>query len=433
MKTLAERIKDFEFPSFVYSYPPPRTYTALHDFSLDNVVFTPEVNIYIHIPFCEQKCTFCPYLTVIGRSEDFQDAYVDSIVKEIELYHDVLLDKTIRTVNFGGGTPSLLTPAQLEKILGTLAEVNPNLLTTTQEISIETTPETVDYEKFAAFRKLGLNRASMGVQALNNEEIRLSKRHNWADVSIRALEILKKAGIPNICCDLMYGIEGQTINSWEKSVVGLLEYRPETIELFALVVRSMTPLGIKQSKLMGNQEKYACFALAQAILQDSGYSYDAHTFNIPGKGGYRQQANAFDEQSVIGFGVGARTYGLSAYYRNTYNTRFSKQATAEYMKNIASGRFSVDTGIIMDQEEHMRRYVIYHLENLDKKDFRRKFGINFDQKFGQTVSEIVDLDLADQDGDAFKLTGQGIKFRDLISHELFSEHAKQVEKVYERR
>lgn len=430
MKTLAEQLNDFEFPPFVYSYPPPRMYRSLETFSPEQARLTSEVNIYVHVPFCDQRCTFCPYLTLIERSEGFRDEYVDALVKEIAMRRDELQDKTITTVNFGGGTPSLLTPGQFERVTHAVANVNPRLFETVRELSIETTPEAVSHEKFAALKDLGLNRVSVGVQTLDDQEIRLSKRHNWADTSVKALEILKEIGMPNVCCDLMYGLEGQTTASWEKTVLGILEWRPETIELFALVSRPTTPIGRTRRQLMDNREKYACFSIAREMLRDSGYLHGAHTFSIPNRGGYLQQTNTFKGQSVLGFGVGARTYAETMYFRNTHNTRLSSQATHEYMKNISSGRSAVETGVMLDQEELVRRYAIYNLERLDKNDFRQHFGLDLTDAFGSLPQGMVELGLAQESRDVVELTDKGLLFRDLLSHTFFSESIKKTEGTY---
>ncbi len=280
-KNIAEQIEKQEFPSFAYTYPSPRTYKILKELSIENLILTNNLNLYIHIPFCEQKCTFCPYLTLTNPKVSFQDEYVDAVVKEIEMYRNILESKNIVTINFGGGTPSLLTEKQFEKIIGKIRQINTHIDETLVELSIETTPEAVSYEKFAAFKNLGLTRVSMGVESLIDNEISLANRNNKQKDVENAIEILKKTNIQNICCDLMYGIEGQTIKSWEESMNLILAYQPTTLELFALTVREHTSLGKKkqiskmrgdlQSKtavsLMNNSEKYNCYNLARDLLE----------------------------------------------------------------------------------------------------------------------------------------------------------------------
>ena len=141
-----------------------------------------------------------------------------------------------------------------------LLQANPHLLKTAQEISIEGTPESVEYGKFRHFQSLGINRASLGIQSLNDEEIKLSKRHNLSDISIQAVKTLKQVGIPNVVLDLMIGIEGQTVKSFEQSVLDVLKLNPETVELYALGLMPQTGLGRKDSSFLMHS-KEICIAI----------------------------------------------------------------------------------------------------------------------------------------------------------------------------
>lgn len=428
---LAERVRNFEFVPYVHVYPSTRLFESVESFSLDDVIFSDDVNLYVHIPFCEQKCSFCPYLTIIGSSADFQELYVDAVIKEIEMYRDILISKTVRTVNFGGGTPSLLTPSQFNRIMNILINIKPNLFETAEEVSIEATPESVELDKFRSFKNNGINRVSVGIQTLNDQEIKLSKRHNWENISVNALNTLRNVGIPNVCCDLMYGIEGQTFETWKSSVQGLLEFMPETIELYALAIRPNTSLGIKPKALMSNKEKYDCYVMAREILLAHGYVQDCHLrFIIPNKGFYKQQENVFHGQSLIGFGVGARSYALNRHYRNCFDVKYSKTATQRYINCISNGALAVESQILLDDEEKMRRYVIEHLEHLDTENFEKTFGLSFREKFDLIHEQLLNENLAAYQGYTLVLTPKGLVFRDLIAQQFFSEKTKKAEMNY---
>ncbi len=431
VQTLVERIEKHDFPSYAYTYPPTRMYQSVNYFDLDKVVLTDDVNVYLHIPFCEQKCTFCGYLTTIDGKGDFQEAYVDTIVAELEMKRGLFEGRRVTSVNVGGGTPSLLTINQFERIFSKLLEINPKILETAEEVSIEATPESVKYDKFRIFKELGLNRVSIGIQTLNDEEIDLSNRHNWAQVSTDAIGTLRKAGIPNVCCDLMYGIERQTLESWQRSVNGLLEYRPETIELYALAVQPKTPLGIKPRPVMNNKDKYRCYEIARELLLEAGYIHDSHLrFIIPEQGFYAQQVNASNGQSLVGFGAGARTYAVNVHYRNSFDTRFHRGAIKRYMQNIADGNNAVETAIFLDSDEQMRRYVIGHLDYLDIEEFRQKFGLEFGEAFSELYNTLLERRLANYEKKGLRLTAEGMKFKELITNAFFSDQAVQRERSY---
>lgn len=310
-------------------------------------------------------------------------------------------------------------------------EINPGLLNTAREISIEATPESVEYEKFKRFQELGLNRVSIGIQTFDDGEIALSKRHNWAQISTDAIETLRKAGIPNVCCDLMYGIEGQTIESWQRSVNGLLEFKPETIELYALAVQPKTSLGMKPRPVMSNEDKYRCYEIARDLLLDAGYVHDSHLrFVIPERGFYAQQVNASQGQSLIGFGAGARTYAVNAHYRNSFDTKFQRGAIKRYMQKISDGNNSVETAVFLNEDEQIRKYVIGRIDRLDKTDFRKNFGMEFDHAFPDLCFVLLDHKLAEEERETFILTSTGLKFRELIANAFFSEQTARKEQSY---
>src|SRR3989344_1834217 len=363
METLQQQLEKFTFQPEVYLYPTPRMYTLLDNFNLKEAQFTDDINIYVHIPFCKQICSFCGYLKMIDSS-NLRTDYVGAILTETKLYRDLLRHKQVKTLHFGGGTPSLLEPSELEKIITALREINPQILLTCEEVSIEATPESIDQEKFSAYQKLGINRVSLGVQSFDNTEIALSKRHNLSAASIQAITILRELNIPNIVIDLMIGIEGQTFASFEQSVKTALELRPETVELYALGLMPQTGLGKRlPTTLMSPEEIYLRYEIGRALFLGSGYKQDCHNrYAIHGRGSFLQEDYVFQGMSLIGFGAGVRSYATNVHYRNTYESSNGRRAILEYITNIKSGKHSIDSGIFLDSEERMRQYVIGNFE-----------------------------------------------------------------------
>jgi len=232
--SLAEKIRNNEFRPEVYTYPTPRAYLPIKDFSLDKVQFSDDINLYVHIPFCKQICSYCGYLKIIDNSPLIKEIYVDCIIKEMEMYKKIIRTRTIRTLHIGGGTPSLLSPENIRKIIEKIAEINPKLFMTAQEISLEASPETIEYKIFLAYKKAGINRVSIGIQSLDDQEILLCNRKNTSQVSAKAIKLLQKVGFKNVVVDLMIGIQGQTVKSFENTIHKLIKLRPDTIELYAL-------------------------------------------------------------------------------------------------------------------------------------------------------------------------------------------------------
>lgn len=430
-KTLTDQVKNFEFHPEVYVYPTPRTYRPISDFSLDEVDFTQDINVYVHIPFCKQICTYCGYLKVVDSKGNLKEQYVGALIKEMEMYREVLQNRTVKTLHFGGGTPSLLSSSELERIMNALLDINPNILSTADEISIEATPESVEFEKFSEYKRLGINRASMGLQTLVDSEIKLCQRNNSSEVSINAINILRKVGIPNLVLDLMIGIEGQTVESFEDSVRSLLKYKPETVELYAVGLMPNTALGIRRPHLMSKENIYRCYDIGRKLFLESGYQQDCHNrYVIPNKGSFFQEDYVFTGMSLIGFGAGTRTYAKNVHYRNNYHTKAHRRAIIEYIEDVNASRLPVKSAIFLDSEEKMRQYAIYNIESLDKKEFRRKFGMSFAEQFPELYSELIGLELAKEDWRRIWLTPKGLNYRDLICKQIFSENVKQVEEGY---
>ena len=432
MSSLTERFSAGEHPSYAYVYPPTRMYNrSFLPQTIEEAVLTDEIGVYLHIPFCEQKCTFCGYLTLIERSEDFRDAYVDCLIKELETRRDLLSTKTIRTINIGGGTPSLLSTDQFDRIMDVLLKINPRIPQTAKEISIEATPESILTGKALRWKARGLNRVSIGIQTLNAEEITHSKRKNTPTLSEAAVHRLREEGIPNICCDLMYGLEGQTYETWQYSVERLVYLHPQTIELYATTVIPGTPLALKNIQEMSGKEKYRFYTHARDLLLDGGYIQDCHLrFVIPGRGAYMQQEDVFKGLSLLGFGAGARTYTPTVYWRNVFDGGNGRSATIEYMRRIRNGESPIESGVSLSKDEQMRRYIIFNLEALHLSTLVEMFGTHALEYINQTINELLRLDFAEIDDGTLYLNGRGIVYRDLIAREFYSPEVIEKESTY---
>ncbi len=198
--------------------------------------------LYIHIPFCRFKCFYCDFNTYAGIEKLIPD-YVSALTTEIRRWGEALRHNNIRasseTIFFGGGTPSLLTPAQVEEILAAIGSSFPRLRSA--EISMEVNPESVTREFVRDFMSLGVNRFSMGAQSFDNTELQmLGRLHDSGGVE-RAMNALRAGGADNVNLDLMYGLPRQTLKTWESSLTGALALAPEHLSLYALTVEEATP------------------------------------------------------------------------------------------------------------------------------------------------------------------------------------------------
>src|ERR1044071_4856309 len=195
--------------------------------------------IYIHIPFCKSRCSYCDFATGLYQT-DSAERYVQALIIDLQTTRVDALARGVDTVYFGGGTPSMLSPIQLEKIL---AAVHSRFqIDSKAEITIEINPGSVTKTKLKEFRKLGINRASFGAQTFHDDELaRLGRSHSAGD-KIRTFEYLRAADFDNVSFDLIAGLPGQTMIQWQENVERSLGLRPEHLSFYLLEVHANTPL-----------------------------------------------------------------------------------------------------------------------------------------------------------------------------------------------
>lgn len=433
MRSLTEQIASFASAPYAYAYPPTRSYRALAPGTIVAPHFTPDLNVYVHVPFCDQKCSFCGYLVTVDRTRDVRESYVQAVVAEIRSRATTLAAHRITSVNFGGGTPSLLSSDQLLRILGAIRAANPATRVTAGEISIEATPESIASGTIGDLVAGGFTRVSVGIQSLDDAEINRSHRHNLARHSVAAIRALQDCGVPNVCCDLMYGLQGQTLTSWQRSVDDLIELLPDTIELYATVTIPGTAYARGDGPRLSPPEMRTAYHLSREALLAAGYAQDCHLrFVRPGRGGYLQQEHVFAGQSLIGFGVGARSYGIDAHTRNVNGGGNGRTALSEYLRRIAAGEPPVESAVTLDRDQQIRRWLVYQLEHLDADAFHHRFGDELNDSIGPLLSELRALGLAETTGPLTRLTADGLAARDTIATHLFSPEVRAAEMAHWR-
>lgn len=435
-RSLKQRIDEYEYHPEIYIYPTPRMYRPLADFRYDTLSYTKLLNVYIHVPFCTHFCTFCGYFKTI-YNERLQEDFVDAVASELRLRADSFQDKTVRTLHFGGGTPSLLTPRQLERIMEALKQVRPDILETCEEVSMEATPESIDRVKLQGYREVGINRVSMGVQSLVDSEVALANRCVEKDRSSfqmlqEGFETLREVGITDVVVDLMIGIEGQTMATFIESVKKSVSLRPRTVQLYALGVMPQTALGRRQpGGLLSGRQIYECYEVGRDIFKDAGYRQDSHDrYTLHPVNGFLQGDLNIQGVSLIGLGAGARSYSEGLHFRNIYSSRNGRKALLDYMDCVNNGRPSVESGVYLNLDERSRQYAIGHLRALDLREFERRFGESFEDKFSFLYQDMLRLELASLEGSVLKLSDRGLLFRDLLGRQLFSVEADERERAY---
>ena len=264
--------------------------------------------IYLHIPFCKQACSYCDFYFVTRTSE--REHFVQRLVEDIKSYRDTRFAReTVETIYFGGGTPSLLEPAQLEQIMETLYDV---FDINAREITLEMNPDDVSAQFLADLKSLGISRASMGVQSFEPELLEFMHRAHSSEEALQCLELLSASEFNSFTVDLIYGNPGQSVEQLERDVKKLLQFDPPHISAYSLTIEPRTRLG-KQVELgriaPPEDDKVAeHFDIINRMFSNQGIErYEVSNYSLPGKEAVHN-SHYWEHKNYLGLGPGAHSF-----------------------------------------------------------------------------------------------------------------------------
>lgn len=376
-----------------------------------------KAGIYLHIPFCKSRCSYCDFATDVFKNEESVERYVNALISEISKTKDKR-PKTkdqIDTIFFGGGTPSLLSAKQLERIFDALHdtfEIDEN-----SEITLEMNPATVSLEKLRDYKLLGVNRASFGVQTFDDRALKILARGHDANDARRTFELLKKAEFKNISFDLIGGLPNQTLKDWERNLDEALRMKPEHLSLYLLEIHAGTPLAEQiRSKRQPIPDEDLAGEMYELIIEKTsanGYGqYEISNFCLDGfEAKHNNKYWLFEP--VYGFGVSAHSF-------DGENRRWANvRDTAKYVELIESGKMAICENNILSEKESAGEFAFLRLrlaEGLNLPDYERKFGIDLRKKYSEDFARFEEFGLIEFDEDFMRLTRKGFVY----SNEIFS-------------
>jgi oxygen-independent coproporphyrinogen-3 oxidase len=372
-----------------------------------------KAGVYLHIPFCKSRCSYCDFATDVYRSNDAVERYVSAITTEIRGLKPTngKTQNAIDSNYFGGGTPSLLRPDQVERILFVINEVfavDPN-----SEITMEMNPATVTPESLSAYKVLGVNRASFGVQTFNDRSLKLLARgHNANDARV-TYELLRAAGFENVSFDLIAGLPDQTLDDWERNLDEAIRMEPEHLSLYLLEIHEGTPLAeqVRSGRQPTPDEDLAAkmYELMQERLAAAGYEqYEISNFAKPGFES-RHNTKYWRLDPVYGFGVSAHSFDGFQRYAN-------ERDTAEYVRRIED---TGDAEIMRETINAASEFIFLGLrmnDGIGLKEYEARFSENLVAVYESIISELSDLGLVENTGERIRLTRKGM----LFSNEVFA-------------
>jgi oxygen-independent coproporphyrinogen-3 oxidase len=384
-----------------------------------------KLGIYVQVPFCQTKCTYCNFHTGVVAAARFAP-YAAAVCREIRGHKaffaeagvrmpELMWDAVVDTVYFGGGTPSLLNPEHLQNILGVIRET---FASGFAEVTLEADPETVEAEKAAAWVRAGINRVSFGLQSFVDKElIAAGRMHRRADI-YRAVPILREAGIRNISFDLIAGLPYQTKESWRQSLEELRALAPEHVSVYLLEIDEGSRLG---KELLQGGARYSAgavpsedemaefYEMAQEVLGASGY----HHYEISNwaKPGFESKHNLkyWRREAYLGFGAGAHSFSGTERWANAHDA-------ASYVGAVESGRLPVEQLEEVTAERALDEELFLGLRELDGIDvgrIERDYGVALAGRFDPLAS----AGLVERDGNMVRL----VPGRLSVSNEVFVE------------
>lgn len=384
-----------------------------------------EIGIYVHIPFCKQKCYYCDFKSYANK-EELIEKYIKWLKYEIKevgegnkLDYENDLDElvTVKTIYIGGGTPSYLDSKYIKEII---EEIRENFkLADKVEITIEVNPGTVNKTKLLDYINSGINRISIGLQSTDNELLkRIGRIHKYEDF-LQTYNMAREVGFKNINVDLMLALPGQTIAKLEKGLKQVIDLQPEHISLYSLIIED----GTKIEKMLKNNEitlpdeniERKMYWKTKKVLEEDGYiHYEISNF---AKEGYKSEHNwnCWSQKEYMGFGVAAHSY--------TNDVRFSNiDSIEEYIENYEQGNVT-DNFVFHEkqtQSSKMKEYMMLGLrkiEGISIQEFKNKFVGNPLYIYRKELQKLVEEELIEIELDKIKLTKKGLDFANIVWEE----------------
>ncbi len=370
--------------------------------------------IYIHIPFCRSRCSYCDFATGMYNAS-LAERYVENLINEIGSWHEVERPAGVDTIYFGGGTPSLLSPSQLERLLR--AVHNRFSVSGDAEVTIEINPGTVTPEALEAFRRLGISRASFGAQTFDDGELARLGRSHTSDDTRRTFRYLRDAGFDNVSFDLIAGLPGQTMANWQRNLEEAFSLRPEHLSFYLLEVHQGTPLASHiKNGLQPKPDDDLAAEMYEVMLDraaEVGYQhYEISNLCLPG---YESRHNTKYWTAAPYYGFGCSAHSYDGEFRRWANER----DLIIYVEMIEHGRAAVGSQSLLSKTDRQAEAVFLGLRMMrgfSFKEYEQAFGADLRTKHENDLTRFREAGLIECTDDLLKLTRAGA----LLSNEVFA-------------
>ena len=367
------------------------------------------MEIYIHIPFCIRKCDYCDFLSGPSGPEEQAD-YVQALLREIQAVEEGE-GRSVSSIFIGGGTPSVLD----ERLLGDILREIRNRFKMEEdaEITIEVNPGTANIGKLQAYREMGINRLSIGLQSPEDRELKILGRiHNYGQF-LETYQEARTVGFDNINIDLMSAIPDQTYEGWVKNLRTVAELEPEHISAYSLIVEEGTPFAARKLNLPDEDTEYNMYEATAQILKEYGFEqYEISNYARKGRE-CRHNVGYWTRQDYLGFGLGASSLYGKEHFANTADMK-------KYLENSKNPEKIREKEPSLTREDEMAEFMFLGLrmtKGISKADFQRCFGCTIESVYGEVLEKYESMELlVEKDGRIF-LSREGIHVSNSIMAE----------------
>lgn len=385
------------------------------------------LGIYVQVPFCQTKCTYCNFRTGVFSSSLYSP-YVEAVCQEIREHQSfyeaaglrfpkAVGDLCVDTIYIGGGTPSLLDPSGLAKIIGAICS---SLSTQLTEVTLEADPETITPEKSAAWRAAGINRISLGAQSFEEIELKAAGRMHRRDDIFRAVEWLRGCGFENVSFDLIAGLPHQTRESWEKSLDEMLRLRPEHVSIYLMEIDEGSRLGREvllggvrygATALPSDDAMAECYERACVCLAE--HSYEHYEISNWAKRGRESRHNVkyWRREPYLGFGAGAHSFNGKERWANAHDP-------AAYATSVGAGALPVEQLETITTEQALEEELflgLRQLEGIDLSVLEKRYESCFREDLRGRIDALEGQGLVEQVGSRVRLAAERLA----VSNEVF--------------
>ena len=373
-----------------------------------------DLGLYIHIPFCIKKCAYCDFLSWSG-DKDQKEEYVRDLEQEIRSYKTFAADYQVSTVYFGGGTPSILETGQIERIMGALRQTF--RIEKKAEITLEMNPGTAQKEKLKVYRQLGINRLSIGIQSVKNENLKLLGRIHTYEDFLESYHMAREAGFDNISGDLISSLPGQTLEEWKEELEILIRTPLEHLSVYQLIIEEGTEFyeryGEHEELLPDEETSREIYLWTGEYLENQGFrQYEISNYARAGKES-RHNLRYWERKDYLGLGLGAASMIRNMRMSNTRDWE-------KYRTGCRDPRKIREEVEFLEEPRQIEEFMFLGLRKtrgVSRKEFRRTFGKDLDLIYEKTLKKYLENGMLQESGDRIFLSEEGI----LLSNHIFAD------------